>query len=185
MPTLNPAATSFPKDEIKILLLENIHASASEIFSGEGFRIETVAQDLRFTVRQLRKNPGFALTAILILALGMGVSVAIFGFVDAVLVFDSHPLKPLFLLRLHHEPADHVSLQGDKAGFRIDVRRIAAMPLNAEFFPDLDNTDHGIKGRSERLAETALKLFQEIASETPELIDFLGPEGLRKPIFGR
>src|SRR5450631_1377091 len=37
-----------------------------------GFRIETVAQDLRFTVRQLRKNPGFAVTAILILALGMG-----------------------------------------------------------------------------------------------------------------
>jgi macrolide transport system ATP-binding/permease protein len=51
-----------------------------------GFRIETVAQDLRFTIRQLRKNPGFALTTILILALGMGVSVAIFGFVDAALL---------------------------------------------------------------------------------------------------
>ena len=33
----------------------------------------------------LRHNPGFALTAIFILALGMGVSVAIFGFVDAAL----------------------------------------------------------------------------------------------------
>jgi hypothetical protein len=30
---------------------------------------ETVAQDLKFAVRQLRKNPGFAATAILILAL--------------------------------------------------------------------------------------------------------------------
>ena len=82
-------------------------------------------------------------------------------------------------------PADRAAEFGQHSAFRIDVRRIAAMPLNAEFFPDLDNTDHGIKGRSERLAETALKLFQEIASETPELIDFLGPEGLRKPIFGR
>lgn len=51
-----------------------------------GFRVETVAQDLRYSLRQLRKNPGFAFTAIVILALGMGVSVAIFGFVDAALL---------------------------------------------------------------------------------------------------
>ena len=50
------------------------------------FRWETVAQDLRFALRQLRHNPGFAITAIFILALGMGVSVAIFGFVDAALI---------------------------------------------------------------------------------------------------
>ena len=50
------------------------------------FRAETVAQDIRYAFRQLRQNPGFALTAILILALGMGVSVAIFGFVDAALI---------------------------------------------------------------------------------------------------
>ena len=51
-----------------------------------GFRVETVVQDLRFAARQLRKNPGYASVAILILALGMGVSVAIFGFVDAALL---------------------------------------------------------------------------------------------------
>jgi macrolide transport system ATP-binding/permease protein len=51
-----------------------------------GFRVETVWQDVRFAMRQLRKNPGFGLTAMLILALGMGVSVAIFGFVDAALI---------------------------------------------------------------------------------------------------
>ncbi len=51
-----------------------------------GFRLETVVQDLRFAWRQLRHNPGFAITAIVILALGMGVSVAIFGFVDAALL---------------------------------------------------------------------------------------------------
>ena len=50
------------------------------------FRAETVLQDLRYAFRQVRQNPGFALTAILILALGMGVSVAIFGFVDAALL---------------------------------------------------------------------------------------------------
>jgi predicted permease len=51
-----------------------------------GFRAESVFEDLRFAMRQLRRNPGFALTAVLILALGMGVSVAIFGFVDAALL---------------------------------------------------------------------------------------------------
>ena len=51
-----------------------------------GFSMETVVQDLSFALRQLRKNPGFAATAILILALGMGASVAIFAFVDAALI---------------------------------------------------------------------------------------------------
>lgn len=51
-----------------------------------GFRFETVLQDLRFAMRQLRHSPGFAITAVLILALGIGVSVAIFGFVDAALL---------------------------------------------------------------------------------------------------
>jgi macrolide transport system ATP-binding/permease protein len=51
-----------------------------------GFKMETVVQDLRFALRQLRKNPGFAMTAILILALGIGATVAIFAFVDAALI---------------------------------------------------------------------------------------------------
>src|SRR5580692_1899685 len=51
-----------------------------------GFSVETVLQDLRFALRQLRKNPGFAATAIAILALGIAASVAIFAFVDAALI---------------------------------------------------------------------------------------------------
>jgi D-3-phosphoglycerate dehydrogenase len=34
--------TSFPKDQIKVLLLENVHASAHELFRGEGFHLETL-----------------------------------------------------------------------------------------------------------------------------------------------
>ncbi len=34
--------TSFPKDRIKVLLLENIHPSAHELFRGEGFQLETL-----------------------------------------------------------------------------------------------------------------------------------------------
>jgi macrolide transport system ATP-binding/permease protein len=50
------------------------------------FQWESMGQDLRFALRQFRQNPGFALTAIFILAVGMGVSVAIFAFVDAAVI---------------------------------------------------------------------------------------------------
>jgi D-3-phosphoglycerate dehydrogenase len=36
------AETSFPKSEIKILLLENIHSVAADAFRAEGFQVETV-----------------------------------------------------------------------------------------------------------------------------------------------
>src|SRR5580658_2646507 len=51
-----------------------------------GFRFETVAQDLRFVLRQLRKNPGFTLVIVLTLAIGIGACTAIFSLVDAVLI---------------------------------------------------------------------------------------------------
>jgi len=43
-------------------------------------------QDFRYALRQLRKSPGFALTAVLVLTLGMCASVSIFAFVDAALI---------------------------------------------------------------------------------------------------
>jgi len=51
--------------------------------------VENVLRDLWFALRQLRKNPGFTVTAVMMLALGLGASVSIFAFVDAAL------LKPL------------------------------------------------------------------------------------------
>jgi macrolide transport system ATP-binding/permease protein len=51
-----------------------------------GFAAESVWQDFRFALRQLRRNPGFAATAVLVLALGICASVAIFAFVDAALI---------------------------------------------------------------------------------------------------
>ena len=56
---------------------------------GEGdvlYFLETSRQDLFFAVRQLRKNLGFTLTAIVVFALGVAASTVIFAFVDAALV---------------------------------------------------------------------------------------------------
>ena len=48
--------------------------------------LDNLGRDLKYAIRQLMKNPGFAATAILVLALGIGASVAIFAFVDAALI---------------------------------------------------------------------------------------------------
>src|SRR5271170_5273552 len=47
---------------------------------------DNLVHDTRFAIRQLAKNPGFAATAIIVLALGIGACVAIFAFVDAALL---------------------------------------------------------------------------------------------------
>ena len=60
-----------------------LHEESREVVS---FRAESVVQDSRFALRQLRKNPGFAVTAVLMLTLGIAACVALFAFVDSALI---------------------------------------------------------------------------------------------------
>jgi predicted permease len=50
--------------------------------------MQTFLQDFRYSLRQLIKNPGFALTAVLSLALGIGATVSVFSVIYGVLM---HP----------------------------------------------------------------------------------------------
>ena len=54
--------------------------------SRTGAFLDSLLQDLRFTQRQLRRSPGFALTAVLILALGIAANVIVFGVLQALVL---------------------------------------------------------------------------------------------------
>src|SRR5256714_11106992 len=51
-----------------------------------GFALETFFQDIRYGMRSLLKKPGFTLTAVIALSLGIGAHTAIFSVINAILL---------------------------------------------------------------------------------------------------
>jgi putative ABC transport system permease protein len=71
--------------------------------------LQTIRQDLQFACRQLLRNPGFTIVAVLTLALGIGANTAIFSVVYSVLLKPlpyAAPAERLVSLRERNGPAD-------------------------------------------------------------------------------
>ena len=68
--------------------------------------LESILADLRYTFRQIRRARGFAVTAIVVLALGIGASVAIFAFVDAALLEPLPYADPNRLMAVNESSAE-------------------------------------------------------------------------------
>jgi predicted permease len=69
-------------------------------------------QDVRYALRQLRKSPGFAVTAVTVLALGLGANIAVFTLIESIL------LRPL----PYGHPERIVALDGPlNNGFRMSL----------------------------------------------------------------
>src|SRR5438128_244083 len=68
--------------------------------------LETLLQDLRYGVRQLRRTPGFTAVAVLTLALGIGANTAIFSLSDAVMLRMLPVEKPKELMQVQYGDPD-------------------------------------------------------------------------------
>ncbi|HLY16953.1 MAG TPA: ABC transporter permease [Bryobacteraceae bacterium] len=83
--------------------------------------VETLAQDIRYALRTLRKNPGFTAVAIVTLALGVGANTAIFTVIEAVL------LRPLE----YSKPRELVTWRGNESQMDIDDIRAQSRLFSA------------------------------------------------------
>lgn len=82
--------------------------------------MDTFLRDLRYAVRALRKSPGFAATAILILGVAIGASTAIFSAFDALVL---HPLP-------YRDPGQLVEITENYTRFDITRMQLAAVELD-------------------------------------------------------
>ena len=105
--------------------------------------IDTAWQDLKYGCRQLRLKPGFALTAILSLALGIGANTAIFTLVDQVLLRSLPVHNPKELVQLRVEGGRFGSNTGDdEHTFSYPIYACLPRPEHRLFRP------HGRAGRA-------------------------------------
>ena len=99
--------------------------------------LDNLVRDIRFAFRQLRKNPGFSIAAIAVLALGIGACVAVFAFVDAALI---KPLPYADPQRLVHVTESEVTSSKVNISYLdyLDWKRLNTVLTSMEVFTGWD-----------------------------------------------
>jgi predicted permease len=84
-----------------------------------------VFQDLRYTLRQFRRSPGFTAATVITLALGIGANAAIFSLVDQVLLKRLPVVEPERLVMLKYEGSD----TGHTSAYGGDIQQYFSYPM--------------------------------------------------------
>jgi putative ABC transport system permease protein len=133
--------------------------------------MRTLVQDLRFAFRQLRKAPGFALTAVLTLAIGIGGVTAVFSVVQAVLLQPLPFNDPGALVSLHEH------LEGDFHELRMSAPDVLIFERESKAFSGVG----GFIGSAYELTGAGAPLNARAERMTASLFPLLGIQ----PMLGR
>ena len=130
------------------------------------------SQDLRYAARMLRKSPGFTLVACLMLAIGIGVNVAIFGFFDLMVLRPLNVRDPATLLRFHRRAPRNYAFAlpyPEMAFFREHSRTLSAVLA-------LNTTKLAVEGEEKQIDANFVtaNFFTELGA-TPRLGRLLDP----------
>src|ERR1700744_6660526 len=112
--------------------------------------MQTLMQDVRFALRQLRKSPGFTLTVVVTLALGIGANAAVFTLFDQALLRMLPVEKPKELVRFEWTGA----YSGSASSFGGDTDNYFSFPMYKDLqaknqvVTDILATDRGGAGVS-------------------------------------
>ena len=101
-------------------------------------------QDIRYAIRQLRKNPGFTVTAVLTLALGIGAASAVFSVIYAVLIrpLPYHQPQKIFYLNTYElEGYQQPSSYPEYLDWRRENHVFSALAGFSTFLPGSSNLE--------------------------------------------
>ena len=113
--------------------------------------LDVLLQDLRYTFRTLRRDRGFAIVAVLILALGIGANVAVFSVVDTILLRPLPFADPGRLVWIQGPPTQE-GLSGvtySVDAFQEYQRRNHSMQSVTAYMPFYGPSDYKLTGHGE------------------------------------
>src|SRR5438067_1952578 len=112
--------------------------------------VETLFQDLRYSVRTLRKTPAFTAVAVMVLALGIGVNSAIFSVVEGVMLRPLPYPQPEQLVSLWEEiarePPANWRTSGTTLGGGSGPKRMNVAPANLTDYEKQNHVFSAIAG---------------------------------------
>ena len=143
----------------------------------EGWRMESIVQDIRFAVRTLTRSPGFALAAILMLATSIGASTALFSVLEEAVLADPSFPEPERLVVVDqlfgHSPEEMTASRWSYPRFGDLAEEVGSL-----------QTVGGYRARTMTLTEMGNPIVVSVETITPSLLTVLGVTPYRGRAFG-